>query len=87
MSFVDSDFEVDQSSLTFSGEVTRVCLNVMGVPDGIVELDEMLSIRLSSNDPALTLSDPTIAVTIIDSSPGNVNCDFVSQVESVFFIL
>ena len=77
--FVDSDFEVDQSSLTFSDEVTRVCLNMTGVPDDNVELDEMLSIRLSSNDPALTLTDPTITVTIIDSSPGKLQNRHVNQ--------
>lgn len=53
-------------------EAMDVCLDLSAVADDLVESPELLSVRVTSSDPALLgkLPDNSTLVTIIDNSIG-----------------
>ena len=60
------DFENVSTILTFSGQVSRQCVNVSIVMDGIVEPEESFNVVLETSDPAVVLG--TSAQVLIEDS-------------------
>ena len=53
--------------LTFSGQVSRQCVNISIAMDGIVEPAESFNVVLATPDPAVVLGTSTAQVLIADS--------------------
>ena len=53
--------------LPFSDSITRQCVNITILQDGIVESVETLSVNLLSFSPIVTLDVSTAIITIFDS--------------------
>ena len=61
------DFEDVLTILTFSGQVSRQCVNISIAMDGIVEPEESFNVVLETSDPAVVLNTSTAQVLITDS--------------------
>ena len=53
--------------LTFSGQVSRQCVNVSITMDGLTEPEESFNIVLETSDPAVVLGTSTAQVVITES--------------------
>ena len=61
------DFGDVLTILSFSGQVSRQCLNISIAMDGIVEPAESFNVVLETSDPAVVLGTSTAQVLITDS--------------------
>ena len=61
------DFGDVLTILTFSGQVSRQCVNISIAMDGIVEPAESFNVVLETSDPAVILGTSTAQVLIADS--------------------
>ena len=64
------DFGDVLTILTFSGQVSRQCVNISIAMDGIVEPEESFNVVLETSDPAVVLGTSTAQV-LITNSDGN----------------
>ena len=61
------DFEDVLTILTFSGQVSRQCVNISIAMDGLTEPEESFNVVLETSDPAVVLGTSTAQVLIADS--------------------
>ena len=64
------DFGDVLTILTFSGQVSRQCVNISIAMDGIVEPEESFNVVLETSDPAVVLGT-SAAQVLITNSDGN----------------
>ena len=62
-----SDYADIVIGLPFSDSITRQCVNITILQDGIVESVEMLSVNILSFSPIVTLNVSTAPIIIVDS--------------------
>ncbi len=67
---MDSDLLLNARSITFSELINRTCINVTGAIDEQIEDIEQFTLMLSSTDPVVEISVPTLLLTITDLSTG-----------------
>ena len=61
------DFGDVLTILTFSGQVSRQCVNISIAMDGIVEPEESFNVVLETSDPNVILPVATVEAVIADS--------------------
>ena len=61
------DFGNVSTILTFSGQVSRQCVNISVAMDGIIELEESFNVVLETLVPTVILSTSTAQVLITNS--------------------
>ena len=73
--FAGIDYNFTSSVYTFNSNINEHCASFVPIDDDIIEAPEVVTIQLSSNDPAVTFDINTETVTIMDS-----NSKFLSRV-------
>ena len=61
------DFGNVSTILSFSGQISRQCVNTSIAMDGIVEPEELFNVVLETSDPAVNVGTSTAQVEIADS--------------------
>ena len=64
------DYESLVTTLTFNASISSVCVELVTRVDSVYEPEEMLSIELTSFDDQVLVPNPSVSVTITDSTEG-----------------
>ena len=68
--YIDTDFELSVTSITFTRVLVESCINVTALPDGRVEDIEVLYVNLVSDDSAVHFDIGQVHITLLDRSIG-----------------
>ena len=63
-----NDYTSETVDLTFSATTTSQTVMIMTTPDSIVENEEMFTLSLTTDDPAVTVPTATVTVSITDNT-------------------